>query len=197
MHLRACRVSIVCPACQTISSRVHSRYARELGDLPWEGVLVRIYLQTRKFFCGGRDCRRGIFTERLPNTVLRYARRTRRSSEAQYWITLALGGAAGSRLALRMGLWSMARHCGGRCGDDPDPARHYALRAFSASTIGPGARDIAMAPSCRPGIASRGRSFARPGTRDRSRVVAHAWVCGDRQQGPCQRLCRSSTQRCR
>jgi hypothetical protein len=47
MHLRACRVSAVCPQCQTISSRVHSRYARELGDLPWEGIPVRIYLQTR------------------------------------------------------------------------------------------------------------------------------------------------------
>jgi transposase len=104
MHLRACRASAVCPECQTISWRVHSRYARELGDLPWEGIPVRVYLQTRKFFCGGRDCRRRIFTERLPNTVLRYARRTRRSSEALDWITLALGGEAGSRLARRMGL---------------------------------------------------------------------------------------------
>jgi transposase len=104
MHLRACRASAVCPECETISFRVHSRYARELGDLPWEGIPVRIYLQTRKFFCGGKDCRRRIFTERLPNTVLRYARRTRRSSEALDWITLALGGAAGSRLAHRMGL---------------------------------------------------------------------------------------------
>lgn len=104
MHLRACRASAACPECQTISWRVHSRYARELGDLPWEGIPVRIYLQTRKFFCGGKSCRRRIFTERLPNTVLRYARRTRRSSEALDWITLALGGAAGSRLAHRMGL---------------------------------------------------------------------------------------------
>jgi hypothetical protein len=47
-------VSAVFPECQTISSRVHSRYARELGDLPWEGIPVRIYLQTRKFFCGGK-----------------------------------------------------------------------------------------------------------------------------------------------
>jgi transposase len=83
---------------------VHSRYERELGDLPWEDIPVRVYLQTRKFFIGGRDCRRRIFTERLPNTVLRYARRTRRSSEAPDWITLALGGEAGSRLARRMGL---------------------------------------------------------------------------------------------
>jgi len=104
MRLRACRASAVCPACQSISRRVHSRYVRELGDLPWEGIPVRISLQARKFFCGECDCRRRIFTERLPNTVLRYARRTRRSTEALDWITLALGGAAGSRLAHRMGL---------------------------------------------------------------------------------------------
>src|SRR5260370_30090834 len=76
MHLRACRVSSVCPECQTISSRVHSRYARELGDLPWEGIPVRIYLQTRKFFCGGEEFRPPIFTKRRPHTGLRYARRT-------------------------------------------------------------------------------------------------------------------------
>ena len=44
------------------------------------------------------------FTERLPNTVTRYARRTRRSAEAMDWIALALGGQAGSRLARRLGL---------------------------------------------------------------------------------------------
>ncbi len=104
MRLRACRASAVCPACQSISRRVHSRYVRELGDLPWEGIPVRISLQARKFFCGECNCRRRIFTERLPNTVLRYARRTRRSTEALDWITLALGGEAGSRLARRMGL---------------------------------------------------------------------------------------------
>src|SRR5258708_8524478 len=88
MHLRACRVSAVCPECQTISSRVHSRYARELGDLPWEGIPVRIYLQTRKFFCGGKDFRRRHFSKALPHTVVRFAPRTRRPSQPPRWIAL-------------------------------------------------------------------------------------------------------------
>jgi transposase len=97
MRLRAYCVSAVCPACQSTSRRVHRRYVRELGDLPWEGIAVRISLQTRKFFCSWKDCRRRIFTERLPNSVLRYGRRrTRRSTEALDWITLALGGVAGT-----------------------------------------------------------------------------------------------------
>ena len=63
-----------------------------------------ILLQTRKFFCAGDRCRRKIFTERVPGTVARYARRSSRSSEALNWLTLALGGRAGAQLACRPGL---------------------------------------------------------------------------------------------
>jgi hypothetical protein len=73
-----------------------------LADLPWEGLPVVILLQARKFFCVGDSCRRKIFTEPLPGTVARYARRSCRSSEALHWLTLALGGRAGARLALRL-----------------------------------------------------------------------------------------------
>ena len=63
-----------------------------------------ILLQTRRFFCVGGGCRRKVFTEQLPGTVTRYARRSCRSSEALNWLTLALGGRAGARLACRLGL---------------------------------------------------------------------------------------------
>ena len=104
MELRTCRALSVCPACGTASRRVHSRYRRKLADLPWEGLPVVILLETRKFFCVGDGCRLRIFTERLPGTVARYARRSCRSSEALNWLTLALGGRAGSRLGYRLGL---------------------------------------------------------------------------------------------
>jgi len=65
---------------------------------------VTILLQTRKLFCVEPSCRRTIFTEQLPGTVARYSRRTFRLSEALDWITLALGGQAGARLARRLGL---------------------------------------------------------------------------------------------
>jgi hypothetical protein len=51
-----------------------------------------------------KECRGRIFTEPLPGTALRYARRTRRAAETLDWITLALGGQAGARLARRLGL---------------------------------------------------------------------------------------------
>src|SRR5258708_28121790 len=94
MQLRARRSISKCPACGTASRRLHSHYQRKLADLPWEGLPVVILLQARKFFCVGDSCRRKIFTEPLPGTVARYARRSCRSSEALHWLTLALGGRA-------------------------------------------------------------------------------------------------------
>jgi transposase len=84
MVLRACRPSSACPFCGTVSRRVHSRYLRKVGDLPWEKVPVLIHLQTRKFFCDGKGCRRSIFTEPLPGTVQRYARRL--AGRLRLWI---------------------------------------------------------------------------------------------------------------
>jgi transposase len=66
MEVQGCRARVTCPVCGTPSGRVHSRYARRLGDLPWEGLPVRILLSTRRFFCVGEGCRRHIFTEPFP-----------------------------------------------------------------------------------------------------------------------------------
>jgi transposase len=104
MELQACRSIACCPICGTSSHRIHSRYSRRLGDLPWERIPVRILLSTRKFFCADSGCQRRIFTEPLVGVASWYARRTLRAGEALDWITLALGGQAGARLAVRFGL---------------------------------------------------------------------------------------------
>ncbi len=104
MRLKTCRGSATCPACGTSTQKVHSRYVRRLTDLPWDGVPVVVHLKTRRFFCVEPGCRRKVFTEPLPGTVARYSRRSCRSGEALRWLTLALGGRAGARLAERLGL---------------------------------------------------------------------------------------------
>lgn len=104
VELRTCQAGSVCPCCGMASGRVHSRYRRQVLDLPWQGLPVRILLRTRKFFCVKERCKRKIFTEQLPGTVDRYARRSSRSSESLRWLALALGGRAGSRLARKLGL---------------------------------------------------------------------------------------------
>jgi transposase len=82
-----------------VTTRIHSRYTRTVLDLPWAGMLVQLRLHMHKFFCSARDCIRTIFTERLPHVLAPRARRTHRLATAQQRIGLALGGAAGERLA--------------------------------------------------------------------------------------------------
>jgi transposase len=93
-----------CPSCQSPSQRVHSRYRRTLADLPWQGIRVRWLLHSRKFFCSEPDCPQAVFTERLPSVTPPYGRQTCRFAQAVLQLGLALGGAAGARLAGRLGL---------------------------------------------------------------------------------------------
>jgi transposase len=104
MVLRAAGEVGCCPVCRQESWRIHSRYNRRLKDLPWEGIPLQIELRVRRFFCNTENCGHQIFTERLPNTVQRYARRTCRLSASLEQVTSALGGSAGSRLAQQLGI---------------------------------------------------------------------------------------------
>jgi len=94
--LRAASGQVFCPRCQRLSFHVHSHYLRHLCDLPWEGIPVQIQLHVRRFFCRAEDCEQAIFTERLPHTVLRYARRTCRLSKTIRQITMALDSNGGT-----------------------------------------------------------------------------------------------------
>lgn len=98
------RESVPCPDCQQPSRRVHSRYTRTLADLPWNGVSVRLRLHTRRFFCSSLTCARRVFTERLPQTAARYARRTARLTDALQRLGLLVGGEPGARLAGKLGM---------------------------------------------------------------------------------------------
>jgi transposase len=69
-----------CPFCGSISARVHSRYRRQLADLPFAGRVVRVSLTARRFRCMTALCSRRIFTERFSDDVL--APRARRTAEA-------------------------------------------------------------------------------------------------------------------
>lgn len=98
IQIAAKRPLACCPSCGEFSERIHSRYTRTLSDLPWHGVPVRIRLHTRRFFCDTPVCERRIFTERLPQTVQPYGRKTRRLENTLQLLGLFLGGEAGARL---------------------------------------------------------------------------------------------------
>ncbi|WP_081506046.1 ISL3 family transposase [Azospirillum lipoferum] len=101
-HVRAATAS--CPLCRRPSRRVHSRYNRHLGDLPWQGRMGELRLQVRRFRCPAADCPRRVFTECLPTVAAPRVRRTRRLAEAQRTIALSAGGDPGARLATRLAM---------------------------------------------------------------------------------------------
>jgi transposase len=93
----------ICPLCGHRSARAHSRYHRTVSDLPWHGISVTLKIRARRFFCDDPSCKRKIFCERLTHVAAR-ARKTSRLEEALLAIALELGGRAGARLALELGI---------------------------------------------------------------------------------------------
>ncbi|HEY9881470.1 MAG TPA: ISL3 family transposase [Leptolyngbyaceae cyanobacterium] len=98
LHLSSTQTIVPCPLCGGLTQRIHSHYERTLSDLPCLHFRLRLILQVSKFFCPNAECRRRIFTERLPEVVAPWARKTVRLIQRLQAIGLALGGAAGARL---------------------------------------------------------------------------------------------------
>ncbi len=95
---------VACPVCDQKTTRLHSHYGRTVTDLPWSARRVRLFLRVRKFRCPQKECPRRIFTERLPDLVESYARKTVRLHEVLELVGFALGGEAGARLIRRLGM---------------------------------------------------------------------------------------------
>jgi len=103
LHLTSTQIQAACPICGQPSHRIHSRYERTLADLPCVAFSLILIVQVCKFFCPNPNCRRRIFTERLPEVAAPWARKTVRFMQQLQSIGLALGGAAGARLGDRLG----------------------------------------------------------------------------------------------
>lgn len=102
IDLCSTQASASCPICQHEAVRVHSRYERTLGDLPWADYRVVMQFEVRKFFCDNASCHRRIFSERLHEIAAPWARRTQRLNAQLSEIGLVLGGAAGIRLSQKL-----------------------------------------------------------------------------------------------
>ena len=93
----------ICSMCGSPSRRVHSRYVREVSDLPCSGRSVRLRVVTRRFCCDTPHCRRRIFAERFDKTVLLVrSRRTSRLDCVIHHLGLALGGRPAASFAKRL-----------------------------------------------------------------------------------------------
>lgn len=109
IFLTTIQVSPSCPNCDRKATKVHSWYERQMSDLPWEGVAVRLHLTTHKWFCHNPECEQRIFCERLPDLVAAYGRKTLRLNDVLLIIGFALGGRPGSRATNHLALPASAR----------------------------------------------------------------------------------------
>ena len=100
----ATQAEAACPICGQLAHRVQSHYMRTLADLSWATMRVQLRLHVRRFFCPSPACVRKIFTERLPDLVAPYARRTNRLRDQLLEAGFALGGEAGAHHCASQGM---------------------------------------------------------------------------------------------
>jgi transposase len=94
----------LCPLCQSLASRVHSRYQRRVTDLPCSGRTVTLLVHARRFFCRNDRCPRKTFRGRLAILAAPRARFSHNLRATLAQVGIALGGEAGARLALLLGM---------------------------------------------------------------------------------------------
>jgi transposase len=104
MSLQSTQASATCSNCGAVSKRVHSSYLRRVQDTPIGLFIVWLQLKVRRFRCDNPNCRQQTFAEQYPDLVGRRRRRSNRLLVQLAQIGLALGGAAGARLAKKLAM---------------------------------------------------------------------------------------------
>lgn len=80
LHVRSKKVDAKCTYCNSLSSRIHSKYSRQFKDLPILDKGTKIVFTVRKFFCNNTTCRYKTFAEKL-DFISPKAKCTRRLEE--------------------------------------------------------------------------------------------------------------------
>lgn len=100
----ASRTAARCPDCGCPSSRVHSRYVRQIKDLPAQGRSVELRVIVRRFRCAVGHCPRKTFAEPLDQLAERHAQRTTRLTDVLQALILRVSSHTGAYLAERLGI---------------------------------------------------------------------------------------------
>ncbi len=108
INLTSTRSITFCPLCGDPSRQIHSRYQRQVQDLPWNALPVLLLLNLKRFFCINLNCKRKIFVERLHPAITAYARRTSRLLQKLAELTFELGGQAGTSICEKLGMSTSA-----------------------------------------------------------------------------------------
>ena len=98
LYLTSRRKRGVCPYCAQASRRFHSRYTRDVRDLPCIARSVRLKLSVRRFRCANEACAKRTFAERFEGLLKPYARFTNRLQEVLQQVGLKVGAEPGAKL---------------------------------------------------------------------------------------------------
>ena len=93
-----------CPLCGAISVSRHSRYWRTIKDLPVQGTPVTLRVRLSRWRCRNSDCKRRIFSERIPSVAAPHRQRTERLEKVIQIVSHSLGGRPAERLLARLGM---------------------------------------------------------------------------------------------
>ena len=93
-----------CPACGSVSARVHGGYSRTVADGAAGGRPVLIILRILRFLCTGPSCPKVTFAMQADGLTSRYCRRSVPLTQMLTGFGLELAGRAGARLAGRLGI---------------------------------------------------------------------------------------------
>jgi len=69
-----------CPNCGGTSGKIHSKYKREMADLPIMHYKVMLVIEVKKYICSNPECGQKRFSEQLPFAGER-SKRTKRLDE--------------------------------------------------------------------------------------------------------------------
>jgi transposase len=104
LSVRSTEPSAACTKCGAVSKRIHSSYLRYVRDTPIGLFIVWLRIKVRRFRCENPKCEWKTFAEQFPELVACRRRRTTRLLVQLSQICLALGGAAGARLAGKLAM---------------------------------------------------------------------------------------------
>lgn len=74
------KTELRCPNCNSISTRIHSRYERSFQDLPIQDKKTLIFITNRKMFCINSECSHTTFAEQY-DFLEHKAKKTKRLKE--------------------------------------------------------------------------------------------------------------------
>jgi transposase len=93
-----------CPRCRHPATRVHSRYWRQISDLPVGGRGLIVRLHVRRFFCDQIQCPRRTFVEQVAGLTESRRRSSPAARSAMKAVAMELGGRPGQRLCAKLRL---------------------------------------------------------------------------------------------